>query len=113
MLTYLPPLILESESLQILRGAYVSLYSLVNTLFPGPTTKPKAEAYDKIMRTGILNGLQHSGEYVYLSEYLIKQVAELINTMGIHSVKHLKVRSSVGPFVACLPQPEYYSHPSH
>ncbi|MCJ1449582.1 MAG: hypothetical protein MMC23_010104 [Stictis urceolatum] len=90
MLTYLPPLILESESLQILRGAYVSLYSLVNTLFPGPTTKPKAEAYDKIMRTGILNGLQHSGEYVYLSEYLIKQVAELINTMGIHSVKHLK-----------------------
>lgn len=41
----------------------------------------------------MLKGYSHAGENVRIAELLMGQVVELVNEMGIASVKHLKVGS--------------------
>lgn len=43
------------------------------------------------MREGIFKGYAHAGEKVHIAELLVKQMAILIDEMGIWCAKHLKV----------------------
>ena len=52
------------------------------------------KAFDQILRYGVLSGYAHTGEKVRIAEFLVKRITDLVNEMGIASVKHLKVRKN-------------------
>lgn len=91
-LMYLPSLTEEAESLHLLSAAYPALISLARVRFVDEKQRDaKLAALDRILRYGILAGYGHAGDHVRIAELLINQTVELINEMGIASVKHLKV----------------------
>jgi len=91
-LMYLPSLTEEAESLHLLRAAYPALISLARVRFADEKQRDaKMKALDRILRYGVLKGYGHAGEHVRIAELLVNQIENLINEMGIASVKHLKV----------------------
>ena len=91
-LLYLPSLTEEAESLEMLNAAYTALIALALARFPDEKDHPaRMKALDRILRQGVLKGYAHAGEHVKITELLVQQIVELINEMGIESVKHLKV----------------------
>ena len=89
---HLPSLTEEKGSLQILRAAYPALIELANARFAGEKERRAREkALDRILRDGVFKGYAHAGEYVGIAEVLVEQMIALIEGMGIHSAKHLKV----------------------
>ena len=91
-LLYLPPLTPSDQSIQLLAAAYESLYTLARIRYPKDVdSKERARFFDHILRRGVLEGLSHVSENVHIMTVLLKQVDILVQGMGIHSVKHLKV----------------------
>ena len=94
-LAYLPTMTPEDESIRLLNEVYPSLILLAKTRFP-PGNKElvllRQKALDKIIRMGILKGYWHVSETVKVAEMLVRRMADVIEAMGILSVKHLKVR---------------------
>ena len=91
-LCYLPELTPEDESIDIQDASYSALFALTKRRFPDPKDrKSKNKVLDRMMRTGILSGLAHSGEFVKLATCLLKKLDLMTVEMGIWSAKHLKV----------------------
>ena len=91
-LLYLPELTPEPESLQLLSVVYPTLLSLVRTRFADTRDqRSKQKALDHIFRYGILKGYAQAGENVRIAEFLMRNMTNLMNEMGISSSSHLKV----------------------
>ena len=92
-LLYLPSLTPEEESLRLLDAVYPTLTALVNARFTGEKYRAsRMKAFDQILRFGVFKGYTHAGENVTVAKLLVKSATNLVNEMGIASVKHLKVR---------------------
>jgi hypothetical protein len=101
-LLLLPSLTPVADSLKLLRAAYEVLHKLGDTLYPTDEKRPsKLKLLDRIMRQGVLQGFFNSRDNVHVSQLLAEEADTLICRMGIHAVKHLKVRLPLGH----LPQP--------
>lgn len=96
-LLYLPIIVTEEECLQILRAVYPTLITLTNCRYSDKNDQGlRLNSLNKVMREGILKGYAHAGEKVHVAEMLLKQMAILIEQMGIWCAKHLKVRAKSG-----------------
>lgn len=94
-LLYLPTLTPEDESLRLLDTVYPTLTALVNARFTGDKDRAsRMKAFDQILRYGVFKGYAHAGENVTIAKLLVKSITDLVNEMGIASVKHLKVRAT-------------------
>ena len=92
-LLYLPTLTPEEESLQLLNAVYPTLIILVNARYSREQDRmPRMKAFDQLLRYGVLKGYAHAGECARIAETLVQRIADLVDEMGIASVKHLKVR---------------------
>lgn len=93
-LLYLPTLVTEMESVQILGSVYPTLIALNHARYSDDRDRGlRMKSLDRIMREGILKGYAHAGEKVRIAEQLVKHMAFLIKEMGAGSAKHLKVRT--------------------
>lgn len=113
-LAFLPSLTPDDESVQLLVPAYGALLRLADKQQQQqPTTATPAAAargtkeeqqqpgvlpggakiglLDKVLREGVFMGYFHAKEHVRIVEVLCQQTAVILNEMGIHAVKHLKV----------------------
>ena len=54
---------------------------------------PKNRLLDKMLREGVLMGYFHAKEHVQIVAVLCRQTAAILNEMGVHAVKHLKVNT--------------------
>lgn len=98
-LSYLPTLTPEEESLRLLNVIYPTLLFLIRAKPPGKDSQvSRLRSLDSILRLGILRGYSQTGEYVKIVEMLVDRMADVINEMGIWSVKHLKVE----PYLASI-----------
>jgi hypothetical protein len=52
---------------------------------------PKNALLDKMLREGAFMGYFHAKEHVRIVEVLCRETAGILNAMGVHAVKHLKV----------------------
>ena len=95
-LSYLPTLTPEEESLRLLTAVYPTLVALVKTRFSTKNSPAKMRSFDSILRTGVVKGYAQAGENVKIAEFLVYRMADLVDAMGIYSVKHLKVYSYPG-----------------
>jgi hypothetical protein len=98
-LAFLPSLTPEAESLQLLDPAYAALINLARKQpsvgkdgIPGG---PKNALLDKVLREGVFMGYFHAKEHVKIVEVLCRQAVFVLNEMGVHAVKHLKVRPPI------------------
>jgi len=95
-LLYLPSLTPVNESLRLLGGAYGALGVLCDARYPirekVEYEKERIEFLDRVMRQGIFMGYHHSSEYPAIVQLLFEQTKILVEKMGIHAVKNLKVR---------------------
>ncbi|KAL9096934.1 MAG: hypothetical protein Q9165_000898 [Trypethelium subeluteriae] len=112
LLSYLPTLTPEDESVELLSAAYPTLLTLSRVryldtearrktqrktqdhtskdiFFSTPTDK-KIHFLDTIVRQGILSGFAHASSHVRVAETLFMHLMPLIQELGIEFVKHLK-----------------------
>lgn len=90
-LLYLPSLTPVEESIPLLDAAYPTLIGLTMARYNTPeTTAKRTKSLDSIFRYGVLKGHAHAGENVRIASLLMKKSTDLVNTMGIYCVKHLK-----------------------
>ena len=93
--SYLPSITAEEDSVAILNAAFPALLTLSNTIFSPldpPTYSPERSRFlTKVVRNGIFSGYKHAGENVRIAETLLGQLPDVLDALGIDSVKHLKV----------------------
>lgn len=87
-LSFLPSLTPEDDSLTILRPAYDALIQLGKM-------DDKGKLLDRVLREGILAGYAHAEEYVRIVEELLRISREIVQALGINTVKHLSVSCTV------------------
>ncbi|KAL5601332.1 uncharacterized protein BROUX77_005581 [Berkeleyomyces rouxiae] len=88
MITILPGAYPEAEVIQVAEPAYTTLLALAAKHDP----HKKMALLDKILREGILTDYSHALQFPRLMTLFLRQLTKLIETMGIHAVKHLKCR---------------------
>ena len=87
-LYFLPRLTPEKESIEILEPAYQALLQLASVQ---DDEKKRVRLLDMLLRDGVLTGYSHAGEHISLAEFLLRQSSCVVDRMGVHAVKHLKV----------------------
>ncbi|KAL2175557.1 uncharacterized protein P884DRAFT_205606 [Thermothelomyces heterothallicus CBS 202.75] len=96
-LAFLPGLTPEQESVELLGPAYLALRRLADKQpavgKDGIAGAPKNTLLDKMLREGVFMGYFHAKEHVNIVEVLCQQTETILNEMGVHAVKHLKVSS--------------------
>lgn len=106
-LHFLPPLTPEAESVELLEPAFSSLLVLAGKLDQRVKTgqcvsrMPRARLLDRVLRDGVFAGYSHAKEYprvVCLLFIVSRDIVGMGRGMGLHAVKHLKVRFY---FVGC------------
>jgi hypothetical protein len=94
-LAFLPSLTPEGESTALLPAAYAALRRLADKKpavgKDGIAGAPKNALLDKMLREGVFMGYFHAKEHVRIVEVLCRETAGILNAMGVHAVKHLKV----------------------
>ena len=104
-LAFLPSLTPDDESVQLLVPAYTALLSLASKQpavgKDGIPNEPKNRLLDKMLREGIFMAYFHAKEHIRIVDVLCQQTAAILNQMGIHAVKHLKVNP---PSIATPPK---------
>lgn len=104
-LAFLPTLTPEEESVMLLNPAYRALLTLANKQRPvdrdGTIGESKNALLDQMLREGVFMAYFHAREHVRIVAVLCQQTESILNEMGIHAVKHLKVRDSTN---ACVSQ---------
>lgn len=53
--------------------------------------KARIEFLDRVMRMGVFMGYHHASEHPAIVQLLLERTRILVEKMGIHAVKHLKV----------------------
>lgn len=89
LLTYIPSLTPESDSVTIFESVYGPLRSLAVL---ARTEKQRVQFVDKLMREGVLAPLSHfpsPSTYPNLASSIIRQINEIAALLGIDAVKHL------------------------
>jgi hypothetical protein len=91
-LLFLPSLTPLSESLVLLPAAYAAIFALSSTRYPitSPPDPSLLKFLDRILRTGIFPGYQHSSTHPEIVRELLSELEILIRMLGIHCVKHLQ-----------------------
>ncbi|KAH9881875.1 hypothetical protein J1614_001046 [Plenodomus biglobosus] len=101
LLTHLPSLTPEQESITLLSEVYPALLLLAqlvpadtNTTPSNPTTSSPTKTWflDKIVREGIFHPLAHfptPSTYPHLANLIVSQLPKITDEMGIESIKHL------------------------
>ncbi|KAH6631935.1 hypothetical protein F5144DRAFT_489530 [Chaetomium tenue] len=101
MLSYLPSLTPEEESVELLVPAYSALLGLAKKQpavgKDGIAGAPKNRFLDRMLREGVLGGYFHAKDHVRIVEVLCQQTVAILDEMGVHAVKHLKVRVPLHP----------------
>ena len=87
-LLYLPNLTPEPESVALLQSAYKALLQLAKGCWEHGDPK-RQELLDKVLRDGILTGYDHASQYSGVVEVLMHNLGEVLNNLGLLSVKHL------------------------
>ncbi|KAG0651535.1 tRNA nucleotidyltransferase [Hyphodiscus hymeniophilus] len=105
-LLFLPSVTPVNESVQLLEPAYHALHILGSTLYRDDRktkegsrgdeqlTQRKAKEirfWDRVVRKGVLMGYAHANEHPAIVEVLLRNLGLLVEKMGLHAVKHLKV----------------------
>lgn len=91
-LLYLPSLVVENESIEILEAAYVAIILLNQVQFYGEKYRPqRINSLEKILIDGIFKGYAHAGENVRIAELLVQKMITLVRELGIEVVKYSKV----------------------
>lgn len=91
-LLFLPSLTPVEDSIMVLKPAYAALFQLGEVRFPTREERyDKMRFFDRIMRQGVLQAFLHSRENTKIAELLLHELITLVQRMGIHAVKHLKV----------------------
>jgi hypothetical protein len=91
-LLFLPPLTPVEESLALLRATYDGLLALLDAWLPSASSaKARHTFLDRLLREGVLHGMEYCNESIPMKEYFLKEMSIIVNQMGIYSVKHLKV----------------------
>jgi hypothetical protein len=94
-LSFLPSLTPEQESVDLLVPAYDALLILARKQpavgKEGIAGAPKNSFLDRMLREGVLGGYFHAKDHVRIVEVLCQQTAAILDEMGVHAVKHLKV----------------------
>lgn len=96
-LNFLPSITPEEESVQLLEHAYAALLALARKLDSRPvagkvaSSTPRAKLLDKVLREGVFSAYFHAKDHVRIVEVLLGYTAKVLEEMGFHSVKHLKV----------------------
>ena len=57
----------------------------------GSMPRARLSALDKILRVGVLKGMQYAGEFVRIATLLVEKAGDIVEQMGVWAVKHLKV----------------------
>jgi tRNA nucleotidyltransferase (CCA-adding enzyme) len=112
-LGYLPTLTPEDQSARLLSIAYPTLISLSNTLSStAPSTStpsPRTTLLDNLIRKGVLMTFTYCPEHAKINTVTTKNLAVILNSLGLESVKHLSfvlsMLSSIltHPFVTASP----------
>ncbi|KAK3353539.1 hypothetical protein B0T25DRAFT_214675 [Lasiosphaeria hispida] len=92
-LSYLPTLTPEDESVQLLDPAFevlLCLADMLETTTASGATNHKMKLLDKMLREGVFSAYFHAKVHVHIVELLYRQLALILNQMGIYAVKHLK-----------------------
>ncbi|KAF1821777.1 uncharacterized protein K489DRAFT_381770 [Dissoconium aciculare CBS 342.82] len=90
-LTYLPTLNTPEESVAMLSVTYSALLVLTQTRFPPEENAPqRAKMLDTMIRKGILYGYTTASEYPSIVTTLFRNLALILDELGIDSVKHIK-----------------------
>jgi len=101
-LLYLPNLTPVEESLVLLPAAYSALGVLCDVRFDGgEKVNERFSALDRVMRQGVFMGYNHASEHPAIMQVLLEQMKILVEKMGLHAVKHLKVLLLVTLFFLC------------
>lgn len=96
-LSFLPSLTPVDESLLLLKEAYKALFILGDLRFGTKKVQSsRNRLLDRILRQGVFHGLDHCRENASITELLLKEMSDILDRMGIYSIKHLKVRTSAG-----------------
>ncbi|KAJ2905476.1 uncharacterized protein MKZ38_005352 [Zalerion maritima] len=113
-LSYLPGLTPADESVQLLKPAYSNLVVLSRKLYPEARYSAEKGCYlDRVLRDGVFTGYDHSKEHVKVAEVLVNASMEIVEEMGIYSIKHLKILQYLfNMYSPILDDPFSTSHPS-
>ncbi|KAF5717424.1 tRNA nucleotidyltransferase [Fusarium globosum] len=88
LLLYLPSITPEEESMTILIPAYDVLIKLAQST--GDTNSiERRRLFDKILRDGVFAGYFHASQHTRIVQTLLQKVTAVINSLGIHTIKHL------------------------
>lgn len=91
-LSFLPTLTPVDESLLLLNAAYDTLLKLTDVRFGDEKSKQKKQkVLDKLLREGVLHGMDHCHQNIEIIRLLLTVMEKLINRMEIQAIKHLKV----------------------
>lgn len=91
-LSFLPTLTPVDESLLLLNAAYNALLKLTDVRFVGGKASQKRQkVLDKLLREGVLHGIDHCHQNTEIILLLLTIMEKLIHRMGIQTIKHLKV----------------------
>ena len=108
LLTYIPSLTPESESVTIIQSVYEPLRSLA---ILSASDDKQTKFLDKLMREGVLAPLSHfptPSTYPNLACEIVRQIVEITVLLGIGSVKHLA--SLVSLLTSIMQDPFILSH---
>lgn len=97
-LMLLPRVTPEVDCLRILGPAYDSLLTLSRVTAAGKqniTKTPNTKILDRILREGVFSGFFYAREHIRIVQVLLSKTGLVVQEMGIHSVKHLKVRGEI------------------
>ncbi|KAK3944819.1 mitochondrial CCA tRNA nucleotidyltransferase [Diplogelasinospora grovesii] len=87
LLSYLPTLTPEDESVQILKPAFEALLWLAKKQ---EREDRKRKLLDKMLREGVFAAYFHAREHIKIVTLLCEVVGGVVKELGLHSVKHLK-----------------------
>lgn len=91
-LSFLPTLTPANESLLLLDAAYDTLLKLADVRFGDQNSQlKKHKVMDRLLREGVLQGMNHCNQHVEIMRLLFTVLGKLITRLEIQSVKHLKV----------------------
>ncbi|KAI6376732.1 hypothetical protein MCOR25_002697 [Pyricularia grisea] len=92
-LMLLPSVTPEVDCLRILGPAYDALLKLSRVTAAGKqlnAKRPNTKMLDKILREGVFSGFFYAREHIRIVEILLIKTGQVVQEMGIYSVKHLK-----------------------